>query len=523
MISINVMRHPSDLDLSYVERRVIDKHRTFYALLFEEKQASQNDSNHRFTEIFKRFWHKDVLNVVALFHSSHLNCLTYSPFADRFLVSHSLNVTNWRRLFDEKLHNMNGREFRVALYHERARAIFKRENFQPSDAKDMLGIDGIFTPIAMHKLNATLRLIQPTDGGFSGEVYPNGSMDGVLGLVLQGKAEASFNMRGIYPRLFKHNFESTYQKLRDDICIGVPRRGIASNIGNTFYPFDGITWTLIVLMVPIFTGLYAFLCYRYVRSERRAPVVDIFFHLLAWNLCQTRARLPRNTFSRIMVVAWITYCFIITSSYHGNVMNSMLQRHRLPEINTIQELDAAGYHVLTLRRYIPFIREYLDYFYSKETLANRIHASTTDDHYKMIGAHDTRYAYANKAHILKHAMRNVSQREVFYIMTECPLLLQQAYLVRYGSVFKGRLNWIVRQFQDAGIFTMWQNYMRQMDPPPLEEFKTTARVAFSLYNLQTTFYVLLLGYFLATFVFFVEISVVKWIKPRDATEFRAGD
>lgn len=510
MCAINVLRRPSDLDLSYVERRIIDKQRTYYALLFEEKQLKR-DTSRRFIKIFSRFWQKQVLNVIALLYTNHTICLEYSPFDDRFLLEHSLsNVTEWREVFAKKTDNFNGHEFRVAMYHERARAIFK-QNFTPSDAKDMLGIDGIFTPIAMQKLNASIRLIEPTDGSFEGEQYPNGSIDGVLGLVLAGKAEASFNMRGIYPSLFKNNFESTYQKLRDDICIAVPRRGIASNFGNIFYPFDRYTWTLIVLMIPTFAGIYACVLHRYVKCDHPPiPIDDILFQVIAWNLSQTRSRLPKNTFSRVMLLIWIGYCFIITSSYHGNIMNSMLHRHRLPEINNIQELHDSGYHVLTVRRYIPFLRNYLDSFYSKETLAGRIHESTTDNHYIMIGAHDTRYAYANKEHILKHAMRNVSQREVFYIMQECPIIFQQAYLVRYGSVFKGRLNWIVRQFQDAGIFTMWQNYMRQQDPPPLETFKTNARVAFSLYNFQTTFYVLLFGYVMSTVVLLIELIVFKY-------------
>lgn len=111
-----------------------------FAILFTEK-LDANEANQQLDGIFRELWNRKVLNIIIIFWTTQLRCVTYSPFDEHFLIP--LNVTETRadRLFFDKLSNMNGQPLKVGLFFEPSRAEFKESNFNSStDLKHMKGL-----------------------------------------------------------------------------------------------------------------------------------------------------------------------------------------------------------------------------------------------------------------------------------------------------------------------------------------------------------------------------------------------
>lgn len=168
--SLNVLRRPDDINLAYIHRRLKDKHRTKFVLLFVDEMV-ETVIERQLIDIFHQFWQRKVLHVLIAYWTTKLNCVTYSPFEKRFLVSLESNQTDSRKIFYDKAANMNGYELRVGMFYDMSRAIFNRVNFTSSDFVNLQGVDGLFTKLVIQHTNATLRLIQPTDGFDIGEYF----------------------------------------------------------------------------------------------------------------------------------------------------------------------------------------------------------------------------------------------------------------------------------------------------------------------------------------------------------------
>lgn len=82
------------------------------------------------------------------------------------------------------------------------------------------------------------------------------------------------------------------------------------------------------------------------------------------------------------------------------------------------------------------------------------------------------------------------------------------YGIRYGTAYKGRINFIIRQAQESGLLDKWERVNT------MSEQKTQAKlhsgnglVPFSLLHLQTAFYVYVVGIVTAIAVFLSEYSL----------------
>lgn len=115
-----------------------NKEYTYYAIVLSEKVASDSFDN-ELNRIFNEFWLRRVLNVIIVYWTDKLNCLSYTPFGEHFLISLNVNETNPERIFCDKTINLNGYQLKVGWFEdERAKISFNNEK------PIMKGIDGGF-------------------------------------------------------------------------------------------------------------------------------------------------------------------------------------------------------------------------------------------------------------------------------------------------------------------------------------------------------------------------------------------
>lgn len=508
MLNLNIAKHPQHVNLTYVKHRFPDKHRSYFIILFENPLDNYTADS---TNIFSQFWEREILNVLLVFWTNELKVLTFTPFRDDFLVDVPANETRAHVLFADKARNMCGRPLRVSLFYEESRAIFNI-SFENYQLDSMSGTDGLLTQLMIRRMNATLVLIQPNDGADIGEFLKNGSTTGSLAQVVNSTVDVSFNTRFLRISQFRRLVEPTVTNGRDDICILVPKAGFASNVSNLFRSFTIPLWVSSILAVPFFILIYKLLS---IGSKERTIYSwnDVILNVVAWNLLQSCSNFPKRWVGRILIVTWAMYAILITSSYSGNLTSNLLFRRTLPDINTFKQLDQSDYYLVTYSRYTDLIINFLNQTHYKR-LKKRIKPVTQEKFIDMIDKNDIRYAYANKYHInfKLYNTRLNDGRQIFYSMPECPVPYVVIYAMRYGTPYKQRINYILRQAQEAGFIDFWDNKDKKMISGKVSLHRGGSQhlVPLSVLHLQSAFYVFFLGLLISILYFLGEISSVRY-------------
>lgn len=525
--SLHIVRTLDDLDLSYVLEHCQNKESARYVILIEQK--TKPDFN-RLKQIFRKFWSRSVLNIIIIYWTTHLNAMSYMPFGGQFLLNINPNETRIEHLFPEKAANLFGHPMRVGLFHEPQRANFVQhgsENFTHDHMPFMKGTDGRFTKLLIKSMNATLQLIQPGDNANLGERFPNGSSNGIFAYLQNGTVDVGLNARFYRYQQFRHRIEVTVTIGRDDLCILVPRAGIASNLDNLFDSFEAPVWFLIIIALPIYSLVFHIFTKKRPQNSMPEPssfyaststFVEVFVRFLGWNVNQPYKYIPNAMKIKFLLGIWIIYTAIITNWYNSTITSYLMLRPRLPDIKTLQQLEQSNYHILTNQRYVDLINEFVNSTADYPRLVGRIHAIENNEIYQRILKKDTNYAYANKEHINNFILRKGHVHNSFAAMKECPVPFINVYAVSYGSPFKGRINWILMQAQDNGLFTFWEELKAHQENilrtrHSFHRRRHNHHEPIKVYHLQTAFYIWFAGCFIGVFIFVAEIGWKIWTLP----------
>lgn len=510
LYSVNIVRNPRELDMSYAKRKMKNKELTRYAIVFTEKLHLES-YDRKLENIFNEFWERQILNVIVIFWTDELNCFTYTPFSDPLLIPLNLNETDPKRLFYDKTRNLNGHEIRLGMADDS-----KRVKIIKTDNKTILrGYDGGFGGMIMKRMNATFKVIQPIDDANLGELFANGSANGIFALLQTNSVDMSFNARFYRMQHFRFAIEPTVTIGRDNLCILVPRSGLSLNLDNIFDTFEWPIWISIIAALPI----YALFFQLYHRNRRSFGTSHSLSHtclrLFGWNLNQPYMSTPKTTLAKLLIGLWITYSAVITNWYNSNLTSYLMTKPRLPDIETLRELEQSNYHILTAERYTKLINEFVIKTNDYENLWGRIHFEPHEHIYKRILSNDLSYAYADKEHVIRYLMLAGRLFETFSQMKECPVPFINVYAMSYGSPYKGRVNWIMSQAIDYGIVDHWLNLglhrdkLNQFGHHSRHKSHTTSHDSISMSHLQSAFYILLLGCIVSFLVFLGEINRAK--------------
>lgn len=481
-----------------------------YAILFEEKLDADTIDQQLHT-IFHEFWLRKVLNIIVIFWTTKLNCITYSPFDERFVIPLNANETRSDHLFYDKAKNMNGHLLKVGLFSDPSRAIFKRRNFsQPIDLARMRGVDGLFTSLVITKMNATIQIIEPVHSNLGGFIE-NGTANGVLGYLLNDTVDVGLNARFFRYRQFLGCIEVSTTTGRDDLCILVPRAGIISNIGNIFDSFEIPVWILIIIALP----LYAFVIELYVKFHSAAPQSMSFgrslLRFFGWNINQPQSHLPNAAILKCLFSIWIFYSFFITSFYGGNLTSYLLLKPRAADIKTLKEFHDTNYKIRAMSRYADLLNELT---INDRSFSGRIEIISEQEYFTYLRTKERKYAYANKNHLNRFYLKNRLLFEAYRQIEECPLPYINVYAFPYGSAYKRSINEILQRVQAAGLYDLWNRMdsyrgtfqrarylFRQRN-----DVDSNTHVPISIYHLQSAFYLWLLGCLLSVTVLFIEYT-----------------
>lgn len=506
MYSLNIARNFNTLNMNCVNANTLDKYRAHYIVVLEEKIEEPADK--MLSKVFDIFWRKKILNALIIYWSNDLHIVSFNPFTRMKLINFAANQTDLNVLFPEKANNLNGHQLKATIFYDETRATFNQNELEFTTLD---GADGLLGKLFVKYMNATMVLSVPKDKIEIGEFLDNGTVTGCLGELVRREVDLGINIRFYRISQFKNLVEATVANGRDDICILVPRRGKETDIGNIFRAFTYYEWIVIVAAIPVFAAVYKMTQSRQPKSAKRQNIITICFQFIGWNLQQSTSTVPSSGLKRSLIALWVLYSLFITSLYHGKLSGNLIIPKDLPDIDSIQQLDKSNYKLISYTRYNKQIKEFLtDAKYNKtyKNLPHRLVNVSQDVFYREIKNKNRSIAYANKYHINIHLRRTLMENgeTIFNHMKQCPVPYATVYGVIYGSPFKGRLNYIIRGAQEAGLIEKWDrvNYVKdKITQTKINSGHTL--VAFTLTHLRTAFFVFIIGCILAISAFFVEI------------------
>lgn len=513
LYALQIVPNIESINFNCILANISNKHLVHHLVLIEREQLKSVYEN--ISQLLIRFWQqKELLNVLIIFHRhNEMQIASYNPFASNQFTFFN-GTENLKTLFPDKTSNLNGLELKATIYQDRTRATFNEANRRNASA--MGGADGLMAQLIVQFMNSSLQLLSPSDGVEIGEFLENGHATGCLGQLVRREVNFGVNIRFYRLGQFKSFLEATTTNGRDDICILVPRAGKATDIGNIFRAFSKYDWIAIAVSWPAVAFTYRFIdvvLSRRHNRPRRQTTISIFFDLLALNFGQSTHTMPANWLKKSLIGVWLIYTLLITSLYQSMLSGNLVIPKDLPDINSIEQLDQSQYKIISYPRYNRQILDFLkDTQFSAKyrRLPQRLINVTQDEFFAEIRKNNQTIAYANKHHINVYLRRmHRANGEVIYNeMKQCPVPYVTIYGLPFGSPYKGRINYIIRQAQENGLIEKWDRIDKIKEKISQSKLRGDRDlIPFSFHHLRTAFFVFLIGCMVAGAVFFMELSI----------------
>lgn len=512
--NLNIVRNINNVNLSWIKKRAPRKSFTRNFILCEEELLTP--ANSELEQIFSEIWKRQTLNALIVYWNRTLTAVTFTPFPKmRLLFIPNDELNNRELLFPDKTENLYGHSFKVTAFYDESRARFDRKNTNDSTKLD--GADGLLVRLIMEKMNATLIMTEPADGLQIGELLPNNTATGCLGALMSGYYDLGLNVRFYRQNHFEGKVEATVVTGHDDICFLVPRKGKRADIANIFRPFRRYIWITLVVVLPCYALVFYLLVFR---KQKMRSFQYHFFQFYACLMSQPAVFTVQNRRQRIIIAFWLIGVLLLSLLYQGKLSGTLIIPKDQPDIKNIEELANSNLKILSFARYNgQIINFFSDPKYNGvyKPLFPKLLNCTIKEFDESISKLDPSYGYANKNHINRHLRHKHTQSSsIFYHqIQQCAVPYLGVYGIRYGTPYKNRINFIIRQAQETGIFNKWESWDKT------KEKKTQAKlhsghgnIPFSLLHLQTAFYVYFLGCATAITAFLSESIAIR-LKTRN--------
>ncbi|XP_042223943.1 ionotropic receptor 40a-like [Homarus americanus] len=436
------------------------------------------------------------------------------------------------------------------------------------------GIDVNVITTLSHKLNFTMRVVEPEDRGWGGP-KPDGRITGMVGMVARHEANFAINEFSV-TRLRETvvDFTNPYYLESTTLTSRAPKeknRGLA-----IFHPFSYQLWILLIL-VTIFMGPLGYLatwshdhCLQKLRllvlgdgtvcvNENKVAenVIDISSKdvlvggmsysnqsssksgrtwkavMATYSFNMFRSVLNQGNFIyakawpiRLVLFSWYAFCIIMYALYSGTLTAYLTKPTFEKPIDSLEDLEEA-----TQGRLVPAIQQGTSLEELLKTAEFGIFKrlwDTTDPSRSfpsggkqamdMVLTHDIVYISAKINSEIRAAQKG---RNHFYHARQTFFPQSYGIVCTSGAPFKNRFDSELGKMVQAGLINKWmrdelEKLRKSMKNRDDQAESTVAGGALSLDHLQGAFFILASGCFLSAVIFFLETT--KGCVSRPSTE-----
>jgi hypothetical protein len=491
---------------------VIPEARATYSLHFVfTSSESCHGVKYELSDILKRFWiDYNVVNVIAQTPCSCDNhkVYIYRPFVR---TNSSWGITNVYtlqeinnnyRLITNLLDNLNQFPLKIALVTWGRKSVLeipKLLKYNPiyknlSWSKGFAGLDGFVMGSLAESLNFDVVVLGNPENSL-GMASTNKPPTGCLRDVVERRAVFGANSRFLIDYSLPQ-IEFTVPHSSEELCMVVPKAAKMPNWASIFNSFTTMSWTIITLTCIICT-----IFWYCISSKTFAKASWTMFSILMGTPTKI---VPKRGQSQFLAACMI-FNIVILGVIQGSLFKNFTTISYHADINTLKELDESG---------LPIATSLWSFIRPNSELLKRLEKKTV---HRSMGYLDT-VAYKRnvsvcepRAHIeflMKTKYVQDDGLPLLHIINECLTTFLMTYVVRKGSAFLTVFNNVIAKVVESGLTVKWNNDI--VDSLAIEKIISLSRnrtrvKSFSLYDVQSAFYLIIIGYIFAILLFLCEM------------------
>ncbi|CAL8117726.1 unnamed protein product [Orchesella dallaii] len=249
-------------------------------------------------------------------------------------------------LFKKSLTNLNGRTLRVSYI------IFPPYMFRKANG-ELIGIQkNLLDEIAAHS-NATFKYVgTPKTRGF-GNLLPNGSWTGLVGELVEGRADVITNSAPTFTRYPVFTF-TTPEYLESLIfCVKLPQP--IQHWQALVYPLSPLIWLLTLVFFIAFIFLFILMDVLDQDYSKESAgglyIIGMESALVLYAMLMDQPGLSPKAkgISRMNNLMWIFFCFMMGIAYKGNLVGYLTFTEKSSVPTTFSELEADSRYTIILQ------------------------------------------------------------------------------------------------------------------------------------------------------------------------------
>ncbi|XP_071546566.1 uncharacterized protein [Panulirus ornatus] len=321
-------------------------------------------------------------------------------------------------------------------------------------------------------------------------------------------------------------------------------------------PFEDMLWLLLLVSIMVW-GLTLWLlqkAWSSVFGGRGFNFSSALFYSWGIMLEDPPSDPPINISAQMLVGWWLVFCVVITTSYRSSLISHLVVQGKSPLINSMEDLVArqgwswgtkrmtgALLLFLSTSPYPAVQRVYKGMQVNSGPFSlfhcsishKTCYANGIDEGLELVLEGDYAFIYSKyylKTLIATRYTDDSGYTPLHISATEYPLFAGNVWIFRRGTPFRRRLDLAIQRLLEAGLIAFWmddviatrvRNTRRNKEEAGQVQGtddmitfkKDDSQVVLGLHHLQVTFYLLLLGYYIAFVTFVVEYLVHNRLSP----------
>ncbi|EFN84854.1 hypothetical protein EAI_10312 [Harpegnathos saltator] len=503
----------------------------FVVLIVDRRKKHQEDRENEpdvsIEDILRTLWHeRKMYNVfvsegILMNGTTRINRLasTFNPFVkindsawggiDVVTVNttvRSSNLTTHRCTRD-----LNGYELKVGIFNgsqSTARLMntsITSANVQYNYFDIFKGFDETILDIIARRMNFTVKRVHPTDNKSFGYQLPNGTYIGAI--------------------------EFTTQVEFDRVCVIAPKASKIHKWLRIYHFFPLSVWIFSMLSHILTYVTWHMLQVFNPRRTGRVNFLTTVYRSFLFN-CGCPQKLPCTNAERILLSGIFLGNITIVGFFNGILYKSFAHDMYYRDIDSMEDLDASGLPIL----FTSFAMS--DFFGPKNDtdttpliqslrrkLRHGYNVVKNAAYYRNVTGLVRKHHFP----ILNEELVDTGGAPLLHLIKECPGTYYLSYLLPRDSILRDRVNALIARLNQAGLPTLWTSRTirriiakRKLVVKRQSESEAKGFVAFSLSDLQTSFFTLLVGLSLSMVVFCHERGWLK-LPFRHPAENRASN
>lgn len=304
-------------------------------------------------EIFSTFWKKNIFNVNVIFRSGKLiKIMSFLPFENSKCGDTTPKVINTfvngvftksvESIFPDKFKNLQTCSVRVSTFEDKL-SVIRKQN--PDLSVELSGFDIEILTEFSKLLNFKTEIKFYEGPQPWGSFYPNGSVDGSLGEVLNGRADVAIGRYYLLIERIQIADSSFAYYSFPNVFVISPGKDL-TNFEKLLRPFKSLVWisllaTLMLALVVVLILNYKLKKYKsfVIGTDVQHPVLNILIGVLGG----AQPTLPKRNFARFLLALFLMFCLVLRNAYQGSLFKFLQSNEKVQDIQTVHDMIEQNY------------------------------------------------------------------------------------------------------------------------------------------------------------------------------------